>query len=214
MAISRAEGDCFAPLAMTREAAGQRPIDLIGKRLRIQNLKTPEHEAVMDALQAILTRRSIRRYTSRPTPDDTVTELLKAAMSAPTAGNEPWRFVVIRDRATLDAVPNFHPHSQMLKQAQVAIAVCGDPTVETLKGRWILDCAAAMENILIAANALGLGACWVGIYPVEERMQALRELLGIPGHVIPLCMVSIGYSAEEKGSSNRFRPEHVHQGRW
>ena len=82
------------------------------------------------------------------------------------------------------------------------------------KGRWLLDCAAATENILIAANALGLGACWVGIYPVEERIQALRDLLGIPGHVIPLCMVSIGYPAEEKGPSNRFRPERVHQGRW
>ena len=168
----------------------------------------------MEALQAILTRRSIRRYTSQPVTDDTVTELLKAAMSAPTVGNEPWSFVVIRDRATLDAVPTFHPHSQMLKQAQVAIAVCGDPTVETLKGRWLLDCAAATENILIAANARGLGACWVGIYPVEERILGLRDLLGIPGHVIPLCMVSIGYPAEEKGPSARFRQERVHQGRW
>ena len=168
----------------------------------------------MEALQAILTRRSIRRYTSQPVNDDTVTELLNAAMSAPTAGNEPWHFVVIRDRATLDAVPTFHPHSQMLKQAQVAIAVCGDPTVETLKGRWLLDCAAAAENILIAANARGLGSCWVGIYPVEERILALRDILGIPGHVTPLCMVSIGYPAEEKGPSNRFRPERVHQGRW
>jgi nitroreductase len=102
----------------------------------------------------------------------------------------------------------------MLKQARVGIAVCGDPTVETLKGRWLLDWAAATENILIAANALGLGACWLGIYPVEERMQALRDLLGIPGRVIPLCMVSIGYPTEAKGPPNRFRPEHVHHGRW
>jgi nitroreductase len=168
----------------------------------------------MEALQAILTRRSIRQYTSVPVTEDTVTELLKAAMSAPTAANEPWRFVVVRDRTTLDAVPKFHVHSQMLKQAQVAIAVCGDPTVEMLKGRWLMDCAAAAENILIAANALGLGACWVGIYPVEERIQALRDLLGIPGHVIPLCMVSIGYPAERKGPSARFRPELVHREKW
>ncbi len=174
----------------------------------------PTQEAIMDALQAIHTRRSIRRYTSQPVTDETVTELLKAAMSAPTAASEAWHFIVLIDRATLDAVPKFHVHSQMLKQAQVAIAVCGDPTVEALKGRWILDCAAATENILIAANALGLGACWVGIYPVEERILALRELLGIPGHVIPLCLVSIGYPAEEKGPSNRFRQDRVHQGKW
>jgi nitroreductase len=173
-----------------------------------------EQEAFMEALEAILTRRSIRQYTSQSVTDDTVTELLKAAMSAPTAGNEPWHFVVIRDRTTLNAVPKFHVHSQMLKQAQVAIAVCGDPAVETLKRRWLMDCAAATENILIAANALGLGACWVGIYPVEERIQALRELLGIPDHVVPLCVVSIGYPAEKKAPSTRFRPELVHNGKW
>ena len=77
-----------------------------------------------------------------------------------------------------------------------------------------MDSAAATENILIAANALGLGACWVGIYPVEERIQALRDLLGIPDHVFPLCMVSIGYPAERKGPSARFRPELVHRDKW
>ncbi len=168
----------------------------------------------MDALKAILTRRSIRRYTSQEVTDETINQLLKAAMSAPTAGNEPWHFVVIRDRATLDQIPNFHPHSQMLKQCQVGIVICGDPTIETLKGRWLLDCAAATENILIAANALGLGACWVGIYPVEERIQGLRKLLGIPGHVIPLSMASIGYPAEQKEPSARFRPERIHHGKW
>ncbi len=168
----------------------------------------------MDALEAILTRRSIRRYTSQEVTDETINQLLKAAMSAPTAGNEPWHFLVIRDRATLDQIPNFHPHSQMLKQCQVGIAICGDPTIETLKGRWLLDCAAATENILVAANALGLGACWVGIYPVEERIQGLRDLLGIPGHVIPLSMTSIGYPAEQKEPSARFRPERIHYGKW
>jgi nitroreductase len=140
--------------------------------------------------------------------------LLKAAMSAPTAGNEPWHFVVIRERRLLDAVPSFHPHAEMLKQAAVGICVCGDPTVEILKGRWILDCAAATENILIAANAMGLGAVWVGIYPVEERMQGMRKLLGIPGHVVPLNIVSLGRPAEKKQPPARFRPERIHYGHW
>ncbi|MBM4328029.1 MAG: nitroreductase family protein [Deltaproteobacteria bacterium] len=168
----------------------------------------------MDAFEAILTRRSIRKYTSDPVSDETVTELLKAAMSAPTAGNEPWHFVVIRDRATLNAVTTVHPHADMLKQAQVAISVCGDPTVEILKGRWILDCAAATENILIAANALGLGACWVGIYPEENRMRKLRELVRIPDHVVPLCMVSLGWPNRKKAPSARFREERIHVERW
>ena len=97
----------------------------------------------MDAMHAILTRRSIRKYSSEPVSDEIITELLKAAMSAPTAGNQPWHYVVIRERNLLDSVSTFHPHAEMLKQAPVGIAVCGDPTVERLKGRWLLDCAAA-----------------------------------------------------------------------
>jgi nitroreductase len=168
----------------------------------------------MDAMHAILTRRSVRRYTQEPVSEETVDALLKAAMSAPTATNEAWDFVVIRDRMLLDAVTGFHPHANMLKKAQVGIVVCGDPSREALPGRWPLDCAAATENILIAANALGLGACWVGIYPVEERIQGLRVLLNIPAHVIPLSMVSLGYPAETKPPSRRHRPEHVHRDRW
>ncbi len=168
----------------------------------------------MDAMQAILTRRSIRRYTSQPVSDEMVIELLKAAMSAPTAGNQPWHFVVIRDRSTLDSVSGFHPHAEMLKQASAAISISGDPTVGTLEGRWLLDCAAATENILIAANALGLGACWVGIYPVEERIEGLRKLLGMPDHVIPLSMVSLGVAAEKKDPPARFKTERIHYENW
>lgn len=102
----------------------------------------------------------------------------------------------------------------MLKQASLGILVCGDPTRGHLEGRWPLDCSAATENMLIAANALGLGACWVGIYPVPERIQGLRGLLGIPGHVIPLSMVSLGYPAEKKSPPDRFRPERIHRDKW
>lgn len=168
----------------------------------------------MEAMEAILSRRSIRKYTSQRVADELVTELLKAAMSAPTAADQPYHFVVIRARSILNAVTGFHPHAHMLRQASVAIAVVGDPTIEALKGRWVLDCAAATENMLIAANALGLGGCWVGIYPVEERIRELRELLKMPDHVVPFSMVSVGYSAEKKQPPDRFRQERIHYERW
>jgi nitroreductase len=168
----------------------------------------------MDAMQAILTRRSIRKYTSDPVSDELIGELLKAAMAAPTATGDAWRFVVVRDRNKLESVLNFHPHAQMLKKAAAGILVCGDPTAEIREGRWPLDCAAATENMLIAANALGLGACWVGIYPVEERMSGMRELLGIPDHIMPVSMVSVGYAAEKKAPPARFKPELIHYDRW
>ncbi|MBI5249925.1 MAG: nitroreductase family protein [Desulfomonile tiedjei] len=165
-------------------------------------------------MEAILTRRSIRKYTTEPVSTETVNQLLNAAMSAPTAANEAWNFVVIRERTILEAFTKFHPHAQMLKAAAAGILVCGNPAVEALKGRWIMDCSAATENILIAANALGLGACWVGIYPVEERIQGVRALLGIPEQVIPLSCVSIGWPGEKKQPPNRFRQDLVHEDRW
>lgn len=168
----------------------------------------------MKAMEAILSRRSIRKYTSQRVSDELVTELLKAAMSAPTAASQPYHFVVIRDRNILNAVTGFHPHAHMLEQASVAIVVVGDPTIETLKERWVLDCAAATENILIAANALGLGGCWVGIYPVEDRIRSLRELLNMPDHVVPLSMVSVGYPAERKQPPDRFRQDKIHYESW
>jgi nitroreductase len=168
----------------------------------------------MDAMEAILTRRSVRNYTDVPVSDDAVDQLLRAAMSAPTAASQPWHFVVIRDRNLLASIPAFHPHAEMLKQAQVGIAVCGDPTWGSLRDRWPLDCAAATENVLIAANAMGLGAVWVGIYPVEERIQGLRKLLGIPEPIVPLCVVSLGHPAEKKAPLNRYRPDRIHHDRW
>lgn len=169
----------------------------------------------MDAMEAILTRRSIRKYAKEPVPDEIIKELLQAAMSAPSAGNErPWQFVVIRDRKTLDEIPSFHPYAQMLKEAPVAILVCGDLHLEKNRGYWIQDCAAATENMLIAAHAKGLGGVWLGIYPREERVAGMKRLLRIPEHVIPFSLVSIGYPAEEKPPANRYDESRIHRERW
>jgi nitroreductase len=169
----------------------------------------------MDAMEAILTRRSVRSYTSAPIPEILITQLLKAAMNAPSAGNEqPWHFVVIRDRAILEAIPEFHPHAKMLREAAAAILVCGDLQLEKFKGFWVQDCAAATENILIAARALGLGAVWLGLHPLEERVTRMQKLLGIPDHVVPLSLVSLGYPKDEPRPVDRYQAARVHYDRW
>lgn len=169
----------------------------------------------MDAMKAILSRRSIRKYTSEPVPENFIQGFLEAAMSAPSAGNEqPWHFVVIDDRSILDEIPTFHPHSQMLKDAPIAILVCGDLTLEKHKGYWTQDCSAATENMLLAIHAKGLGAVWLGIYPREERVAGLRKLLVIPDHVVPFSLIPVGYPSEQKPPANRFEASKIHRNRW
>jgi nitroreductase len=169
----------------------------------------------MDAIEAIMTRRSIRKYTDKPVDDDVVEKLLRAAMAAPSSGNEqPWHFIVIRERKILEHIPTFHPHSHMLKEAALAILICEDPGLEIYKGRGVLDCSAATENMLLAAHALGLGAVWLGIYPVEERMCGMRKLLNMPAQVVPISLVSIGYPNQKCTSEDRYKPERVHYDRW
>lgn len=170
---------------------------------------------MMDAMDVILSRRSIRKYTTEPVHEKVINELLEAAMSAPSANNEqPWHFVIIRDRRILDEIPKYHPYSEMLKEAPLAIAVCADLQWEIRGVFWVQDCSAATENILIAAQAKGLGTVWLGVYPREERITAIQKLLGLPQHVMPLCLVSIGYPAERKPRANRYDPSRIHHNRW
>jgi len=170
----------------------------------------------MDAVEAILSRRSIRKYTDGKIPEELVTELLEAAMAAPSANNQqPWQFIVIDDRALLDAIPEFHPYSQMLTDAPLAILVCIDQEHETMaEGYAVQDCAAATENVLLAAHGKGLGAVWLGIHPVAERVEGIGKLVGLPDHVRPFSLISIGYPAEEKGPSERYDAARVHRNGW
>jgi nitroreductase len=166
-------------------------------------------------MEVIFSRRSIRAYTQEPIPEPMVEKLLRAGMSAPSAGNQqPWHFVVLKDRQVLDQVPHFHPHAEMILQAPMAIVVCGDLSLETHKGMWMLDCSNATENILLAAHALGLGAVWCALYPREERMEGMRRLLNLPKQIIPLSLVPIGYPAEEKPAVDRYQETRVHYDKW
>ena len=169
----------------------------------------------MDTMKAILTRRSVRSYKKRKIPENKIQELLKAAVSAPSAGNEqPWHFILIDKRDILDEITNFHPHSKMLLQAQFAIIVCGDTDLEKFKGYWMLDCSAATQNILLAARALGLGACWLGIYPRMERIKALKEMLKTPENIIPFAVISIGYTDKDQNTVERLDEFRIHKNKW
>jgi len=166
-------------------------------------------------MNSIFARRSIRKYTNQEVSEETVEKLIRAGMAAPSAGNEqPWHFIVIRDRDILCQISNFHPYAQMLKEAACAIVVCGDKTLEKFEGFWVQDCSAATQNILLEAQELGLGAVWLGVYPVKERTEALKKLLEIPDNVTPLSIVSVGYPAESKAPSDRFDPSRIHRDRW
>jgi nitroreductase len=170
----------------------------------------------MEVIDAICSRRSIRKYTSEPIPKSVIGKLLQAAMSAPSAGNEqPWHFVVIEDHKILDQIPKFHENSGMLREAPLAVAVCGDLLLQKYKAPfWVQDCSAATENILIAANSLGLGAVWLAIYPIEGRVEGMRKLLALPENIIPLSVVAIGHPAESKPPANRYDPSRVHKNNW
>lgn len=169
----------------------------------------------MEAYEAILTRRSIRAYTAEPVSAELIHKLLVAAMSAPSAGNQqPWQFVVVTERRLLDALADLLPFGKMLKQAPLAVAVCGDAKGQPREGYWVQDCSAATENLLLAAHALGLGAVWLGVYPREERVAGVRSILSIPERVTPLCVVAIGHPAEPAGPADRYREERVHWNGW
>lgn len=169
----------------------------------------------MDALEAIHGRRSIRKYQDQPVPEDLLWRLLAAAMSAPSACNaQPWQFVVISDPAILAEIPRINPHARMAQGAPVAILVCGDLDLEVSAGYWVVDCAAAVQNLLLAAHALGLGAVWTGVYPREDRIKGLSRLLALPQNVVPHSLIVLGYPAEQPASEDRYRAERVHRERW
>jgi nitroreductase len=166
-----------------------------------------------DLIQTIFSRRSIRKYTEEPVPEDVVKTLLEAAMAAPSASNrKPWHFVVITERETLDRLANAHRYAKMLHEAPLCISVCGDESVS--QRFWEQDCSAATQNILLAAAALGLGSVWCGVYPSEDRVRVISEILVIEGSFKPLNLIAIGYPAEEKEPRTQYDESRVHRERW
>ncbi len=170
---------------------------------------------MMDTITAILTRRSIRQFLSQPVSEEDVEMLLRCAMQAPSAGNSQlWQFVILTDRKLLDKIREFHPFGEALETAPLAILVSGDDAYEKRPGRWMMDCSAASQNILLAAHAQGLGAVWISIHPDIERVDLIRQLLKIPDQVHPVSLIAVGYPVEKPESSNNYNSERIHRNRW
>ena len=192
-------------------------LPLFGDELKVapqdSNASTP------DVFTAIKTRKSVRRFDpSRKVDETAIEKILRAAMCAPSAMDKrPWEFVVVRDAEQLRKLGERLPYSRIGNGATLAVVVCGNLD-NGLPGRskeyWIHDCSAASMNILLAAHGLGLGAVWTGVYPGEERIAAVREILAIPDGYMPLNVIPIGYPAENPPPKDKWDQEKIHRDRW
>ena len=172
-----------------------------------------ENKDAQAAINNIMTRTSIRQYTDEPVSKADIETMLRAGMAAPTAVNrQPWHFVVINSKEKLAELAGDNPRGGMLKKAPLAIVVCGNMD-KALPGQgngfWVQDCSAATENILLAANAIGLGAVWTGLYPDVNRAGAVAKVLKLPETFIPLCTIVIGHPAEQPAPKDKWKPENV-----
>jgi nitroreductase len=182
-----------------------------------QKICAPESN-VKDTLTIIHQRKSVRKYLDKPVSDAMLDTLVKAGMAAPTAGNkQPWYFITVTDRTMLMKLAGTHDHTGMLATAGAAIVVIGAPD-ESLRGAsgqmWIQDCSAAIENILLATEAMDLGAVWLGVYPVEERVQFVRDTLAIPPEFVPMSILSIGWPTGEELPKDKYKPEKIFKNSW
>lgn len=170
-------------------------------------------------IENIMTRLSVRKFTDKAIPADTMEQLLKCGMAAPSAVNkQPWAFVVVTDRAVLDSLAAGHPNFR-LETAAAAIVVCGDKE-RFLEGPaaefWVQDCSAVTENILLAAHAYGLGAVWCGVYhgPESDRVPKVSAALNLPDNIIPLNVIAMGYPDEQNQPKDKWKPENIHYQKW
>ncbi|MFI3298240.1 MAG: nitroreductase family protein [Rikenellaceae bacterium] len=196
-------------------------VALVILSIKITMEKEPEKRVEIDTKQVgidlIMTRSSVRSYTTEKPDATTIETILKAGMAAPTAMNkQPWQFVVVNDRATLDSIPTFVRGAHMARKAQVAIVVCGSVSEAASPTSWLLDCSAASENILLAAHALGLGAVWCGAYPNDaaDRVGQMQKLLNLPEDVYALNVIVMGYPDTEPTVKDKWNPAKVHYNKY
>ena len=170
------------------------------------------------AITNIMTRVSVREFTGEKISEAQIDTLLRAAMSAPSAINkQPWAFIVVTDKAIIAKLGEALPYSRCSNKPAVAIIPCGDLT-KAIPGEmanfWINDVSAATENLLLAAHAMGLGAVWTGLHPDMNRAKMVQEMLGLPEHIIPLCVVPVGVPAEQPEIKDKYKPENIHYNEW
>jgi len=167
-------------------------------------------------LESIQNRRSIRKFKPTPVTKEQTRLMLEAAMLSPSACNtRPWRFIAITSREMLDNLTEVHPHARMLATAQLAIVVVALPATQEGNlnglpfGFYPQDCGAATQNIMLQADALGLGSCWCGVYPKGEKIAALSQLLEIPKGELPFCIIAIGEKDEEPKQRGKYEEDRV-----
>lgn len=170
------------------------------------------------AINTIMTRVSVREFTGEKISEAQLDTLLRAAMAAPSAINkQPWAFIVVTDEEKIAALGEALPYSRCSNKPAVAIIPCGDLS-KAIEGEmanfWINDVSAATENLLLAAHAMGLGAVWTGLHPDMNRAKMVQDMLGLPEHIIPLCVVPVGVPAEKPEIKDKFKPENIHYNEW
>ncbi len=169
----------------------------------------------MDIFESLLNRRSVRKYSDKKIPNEKITKLLRSAMYAPSAmNNQAWQYIVIDQRNKLNDILKVISHAEMLKSAQAAILVCGDLNLEKNIDYIQQNCSAATQNLLLGAYGLGLGSCWIGVYPVKEIISGLQKLFDLPEFVIPISLVSLGYPEENPMAEERYKTEKIHFNKW
>lgn len=174
----------------------------------------------MEAIQAIMSRRSVREYAQRPISQEDMRTILAAAMSGPSCVNaRDWQFLVVQDRDMLErmADANGRP-AQPLRTAAAGILICGDldRAFPPAKDYWVIDGAIAGQNICLAAHALGIGAVWLGTWPQMDRVRAQAELFALPEHVMPHSIIALGWPAQPDDGAPRdgYDESCVHWGKW
>jgi nitroreductase len=176
-----------------------------------------KHTIYPDAISVIHNRKSVRNFTGASIQQGDMDMLLKAAMAAPSAVDcQPWEFIVVTDRKTLDALGEALPYAKMIFKAGAAIIVCGVPSLahRHMTEYAIIDATLASQNILLAAEAIGLGAIWTAAYPYPDRMQSVKTILHIPDHILPLNVIPIGHPTGEDKPKDKFNPKKIHKEQW
>jgi len=172
-----------------------------------------------DFIKIINQRRSVKHFTDKKVSKECLESLVKAGMSAPSVFNlQSWMFIIVNDREILNELGTKVSGLEVLSKSQSAILVCGDMD-KTIDGDvsnvyWLEDCSAASENILLTAEAFGLGAVWMNVYPEDIKLKLVREVLNIPNNLIPLNIIPIGYSQGVDKVKNKFKLENIHWNKW
>jgi nitroreductase len=169
----------------------------------------------MEIREAILNRRSIRKYKDQKISKENLDEILKAAMYAPSAMNlQAWHYIVIEDNTVLVETIKSIPYAEMLRQSAAAILVCGDSSAEKNESWLLQNCSAAIQNILLSAYGLGIGSCWIAIHGMDDVYKNVRAQFKLPENIVPVALISLGYPDEEVKAEERFKEEKIHYNNW